>query len=193
MDPWRRAEGSLDPLWWRGACRSDANEASDHALYCTDDGWFAEENDVKNCPCEETHGCTHIGVDDGDGGIHIGGIRVSSVESCPPQPQQSCSCQHEQHVVGWEPLSISRQPWSNLYIPQYLLFTIPKPHRPPQPKCQSSLHTSLLEFSAANYFHRFGAWLTSPHPTRIVVAHAHHSTSNKNNSDSCSPLHIQQE
>jgi hypothetical protein len=25
------------------------------------------------------------------------------------------------------------------------------------------------------------------------VAHAHHSTSNKNNSDSCSPLHIQQE
>jgi hypothetical protein len=35
--------------------------------------------------------------------------------------------------------------------------------------------------------------VTTPHPTRIIVIHGHHSTSNKNNSDSCSPLHIQQE
>ncbi len=67
--------------------RGDDDEAGDHALHGTDHGWLAEEDDVQYGPDQEAHGCTDVGVDDSNGGIDVGCVRISSIESGPPQPE----------------------------------------------------------------------------------------------------------
>ena len=67
--------------------RGDADEAGDHALNSTDDRRLLEENDVEASPDEEAGGGADVGVEHGDGGVNVGGVRVPAVESSPPHPQ----------------------------------------------------------------------------------------------------------
>lgn len=95
---------------------SNADETCDHALDCAYDGGFVEEDNVEPSPDEEAGGGADVGVEDGHGGVDVGRVRVTSVEPCPPHPQQSGTGQHQQHVVRWEPLPVLGRPGTHLPI-----------------------------------------------------------------------------
>ncbi|KVI01427.1 hypothetical protein Ccrd_020301 [Cynara cardunculus var. scolymus] len=70
-----------------------ANKSGDHALDCTDDGWLTEEDDVEPGPDKEAGGGADVGVENSHGGVDVGGVRISAVETSPTHPQQPCSGQ----------------------------------------------------------------------------------------------------
>lgn len=50
-----------------------------------------------------------MSVDDGQGSINGGSIRVAAVEAGPSHPEEAGAGQHEQDVVRWEPLPVLGQ------------------------------------------------------------------------------------
>lgn len=47
-----------------------------------------------------------MSVDDGQGGVNGSSIRVAAVEAGPSHPEEAGARQHEQDVVGREPLPV---------------------------------------------------------------------------------------
>uniref|UniRef100_A0A8R7U016 Uncharacterized protein n=1 Tax=Triticum urartu TaxID=4572 RepID=A0A8R7U016_TRIUA len=84
----------------------DADEAGDHALDGADDGGLLEEDDVQGGPDEEAGRGADVGVEHCDGGVEVGGVRVTAVEPGPPHPEDAGAGEHEEHVVGREPLPV---------------------------------------------------------------------------------------
>jgi hypothetical protein len=84
----------------------DADEAGDHALHGADDGGLLEEDGIEACPDEEAGGGADVGVEYREGRIDVGRVRVTAVEPRPAHPEQPGAGEHEQDVVGREPLPV---------------------------------------------------------------------------------------
>ena len=96
-------------------CRwCDGDEPCHHALHCTNDGRFPKHNDVQCSPGQETGSSADVRVEDRQAGDDVGTEGRPAVEARPPHPQQPRSGEHEQHIVGWKPLSVLRYPWPHL-------------------------------------------------------------------------------
>lgn len=100
-------------------CRSDDNKTCDHSLHSSDNRRLAEHKHIQAGPHQQTGCCTYVCVDDCNGGIYVGGKWVTSIEACPSQPQKTCTCKHEQHIVGRKTLTILCQSWSHLQNPTH--------------------------------------------------------------------------
>ncbi|TVU36694.1 hypothetical protein EJB05_18638, partial [Eragrostis curvula] len=92
----------------------DADQPGHHALHRANHRGLAEEDDVEAGPCQKARRGTDIGVEHGDGRGYVGGVRRAAIEPCPTQPQQPTSGDHEQDVVGCEPLPVALQPRTHL-------------------------------------------------------------------------------
>lgn len=84
----------------------DADQTGDHAVHGTDDGRFAEEDDVHACPCEQGHGSADVGVEDGGAGIRRGRVWIATIKTVPADPEDAGSDHHEWDVVRSETLSV---------------------------------------------------------------------------------------
>ncbi len=103
-------------------CRSDDNKTCDHSLHSSDDRRLAEHKHIQAGPHQQTGCCAYVCVDDCNGGIYVGGKWVTTIEACPSQPQKTCTCKHEQHIVGRKTLTILCQSWSHLQNPTHSNF-----------------------------------------------------------------------
>src|SRR3981189_504294 len=64
----------------------DSDEPSNHALHSTNNCRFLEIDDVQNCPDENAHGRTNIGVENSDAGICVCRVWITSIETVPANP-----------------------------------------------------------------------------------------------------------
>lgn len=103
-------------------CRSDDNKTCDHSLHSSDDRRLAEHKHIQAGPHQQTGCCAYVCVDDCNGGIYVGRKWVTTIEACPSQPQKTCTCKHEQHIVGRKTLTILCQSWSHLQNPTHSNF-----------------------------------------------------------------------
>jgi len=75
-------------------------------LNSSNDRRLSEKDDIKNDPSEQAGGSASVGVEYGKGSICIHYVWISSVEPCPPHPQQPCTCQHQKDVVWRKPFPV---------------------------------------------------------------------------------------
>ena len=85
---------------------------TDHAVHRPEEGRFPRvgEPAVHRHPGEHAGGSRDIGVDHGVGHVDARVVRVATVEAVPAEPQDAGTDRGDEKVVGYEVLSVSRQP-----------------------------------------------------------------------------------
>lgn len=86
--------------------RGDGDEARDHAVDGPQDRRFLVVEDVAEGPGQEGDGGAQVGVEDGDAGVGGGGIRITTVETVPADPEDSRADEHDEDVVGPRVLAV---------------------------------------------------------------------------------------
>ena len=73
----------------------DSDKASDHSLDGANDGGLLEEDDVQGGPSKQADGSCQVRVQDGSAGIRRGGVRITTVEAIPSEPEDTSADQRQ--------------------------------------------------------------------------------------------------
>lgn len=77
----------------------DGNKAGDHALNCTKNRRLLEVDHIADGPAEKRHSGCDIGVEDSGTSVCGSGIWITTIETVPPDPEDTCSDQDAEDVI----------------------------------------------------------------------------------------------
>ncbi len=103
------ADADCAPAGNNTSSGSDGDETSDHALDSTDDGGLLEIDHIADCPAEKRHGGCDVGVEDSGACVCGSGVWITSVETVPADPEDTCTDQNAENVVWARVFPVSCQ------------------------------------------------------------------------------------